>query len=163
MRKFYDLVAMDAADNWAKRLGFSKIYTRSEWKYVEKRKDISENVIPVVRAEDIGTIKAAGWAMDAIIDVRTKMDMQAAHLMHKWGQRAMYTLDWIRERPENLRFAAKGIRILHKARVPVLLATGAKDVACMKAPRDIAALGVLMGMSIPMAYAAVSTNWEGLL
>jgi len=167
VRHFYDMIQMEDAYKWAERLGFYKIFTANEWAYVKSKKELkrarTEGQIPVILGDKIEKIKGATWAIGALVDVQTKMDMQAAHIMKDKGMRAMYTLDWIRERPENIRFAAKGIRILHKARVPVLLATGAKDVACLKAPRDIAAVGVLMGMSVPMAYAAISTNWEGLM
>ena len=167
MRRFYDLVQTESVGNWTERLGFYKIFTARDWAYVKNRKELertrADKKIPVILGDKIEKIKGATWARDVIVDVRTKMDMQAAHIMKDKGMRAMYTLDWIRERPENIRFAAKGIRILHKARVPILLATGARGVECLKAPRDIAAVGILLGMSVPMAYAAVSNNWEGLI
>ncbi len=167
MRRFYDLVQMEDVGQWGERLGFYKVFTARDWIHVKNRKELErarvEGRIPIIQGDRIEKIKGATWAREALVDVRTKMDMQAAHIMKEKGIRAVYTLDWIRERPKNIRFAAKGIRILHKARVPILLATGARNVTCLKAPRDVAAVGIILGMSIPMAYAAVSTNWEGLL
>ncbi len=166
MRRFYDLVAMTDTGQWAERLGYEKILTEGLWRYVETRKDLrklEKGTIPVIRGKDVSTIKNAGWAKEALVNVQTKIDLQAAHLMKMRGQRAMYTLCWMRRSGENLRYAAKGIRILHRAKVPVILASGAEEVRCLAAPRDIVAVGVLLGMSVPMAYASVSTNWEGLI
>jgi len=61
--------------------------------------------------------------------------------------------------PRQLRNPMEWIRLTSLSRVPVLLATGARDVLEMRSPRDIARIGMLLGMRREDAFAAVSRRW----
>ena len=65
--------------------------------------------------------------------------------------------------PHRLGRYAEWVRLSSKSRVPVLLATGARDPLEMRAPRDIARIGILLGMRREDAFAAVSRRWRVIL
>ena len=55
------------------------------------------------------------------------------------------------------------LRLLQRARIRILLATGARKVSQMRSGRDMASLGVLLGLRKENAIAAVSKRWGELL
>ena len=58
-----------------------------------------------------------------------------------------------------LRNYIEWIRLVSSARVPIVLATGARDILELRSPRDIARIGILLGMKREDAFAAVSRRW----
>ncbi len=163
---------MDGAEEWEKILGYERILTEREWENVTGKKgDARKNArkarqggkIPVFVADSIEAAKEGAWVENVVIELRTGIDMQVAHIMKEKNVRALITLDYIRSDFRALQNTARNIRILHKARVPTILASGARRVADLRAPREIAAVGHILGLSIPQALSSVSNNWEGLL
>jgi len=172
VRRFYDLVRMEDVGDWAEILGYERILATNDWREIRgkkgearkaARKARKEGKIPVFVAESIEEAKEGAWVEDAIMDVRTPIDMQVAHIMKDKDVRALITLEYMRRGFRELQNTARNIVLLHKARVPILLASGARREEELRAPREIAAVGRILGMSIPMALAAVSDNWEEIL
>jgi len=172
MRRFYDLVRMEDVGDWANILGYKRILPTNDWIEIRgkkgearkaARKARKEGIIPIFVAESIEEAKGGAWVEDSIMEIRTLIDMQVAHIMRDKNVRALITLEYMRRGFRELQNSARNIVILHKARVPILLASGARGEDEVRAPRDIAAVGRILGMSIPMALAAVSDNWEGIV
>lgn len=172
MRRFYDIVRIESVGNWAEILGYERILTTRDWVEIRGKKGeakkaakkaLKDGKIPVYIAERIDEAKEGTWVENTVMEIRTLIDMQVAHIMKDKNVRALITLDYMRRGMRELQNAARNIVILHKARVPILLASGARKIEDMRAPRDIAAVGKVLGMSIPMALASVSDNWEGIL
>jgi len=172
MRRFYDLVRMENVGDWANILGYERILTTNDWIEIRgkkgkaraaARKARKEGKIPIFVAESIEEAKEGAWVEDSIMEMRTLIDMQVAHIMKDKNVRALITLEYMRRGFRELQNTARNIILLHKTRVPILLASGARREDELRAPRDIAAVGRIIGMSIPMALAAVSDNWEGIV
>ncbi len=172
VRRFYDIVRIESVGNWAEILGYERILTTRDWVEIRGKKGeakkaakkaLKDGKIPVYIAERIDEAKEGTWVENTVMEIRTLIDMQVAHIMKDKNVRALITLDYMRRGMRELQNAARNIVILHKARVPILLASGARKIEDMRAPRDIAAVGKVLGMSIPMALASVSDNWEGIL
>ena len=172
VRRFYDLVRMEDVGDWAEVLGYERILTTKDWieirgKKGEARKAVrttrQDGKIPIFVAESIEEAKEGAWVEDTIMEIRTLIDMQVAHIMKDKNVRALITLEYMRRGFRELQNTARNIILLHKARVPILLASGARREEELRAPRDIAAVGKILGMGIPMALAAVSDNWEGII
>ncbi len=51
------------------------------------------------------------------------------------------------------------VRLVRRAGVPIVIASGARSVYEMRSPRDRAMIGVLLGMSREDAFSAVSKRW----
>lgn len=171
-RKFYDLVRMDDVEEWEKILGYERIITAKGWIDVtgkkgearkKARKAGEKGIIPIFVATNIDAAKEGSWVENSIMEIRTRIDMQVVNIMAEKNVAAMITLDYIRSGHKALQNAAHAVRLLHKRRVPTLLASGARSEKDLRAPRDIAAVGKILGMSVPMALAAVSDNWRRVL
>ena len=172
VRKFYDIVYMEHGGGWEKVLGYEKIFTTRDWVNVSGEKNAAKSrakkarrdgLIPVFLAEDIDAAKEGSWVEGSIMDVRTGIDMQVVNVMAEKGVAAMITLDYLRSGSRALQNAALAVRLLHRGRVPVILSTGAKQENELRGPREVAAVGRMLGMSIPMALASVSDNWGAVL
>ncbi len=172
VRRFYDLVRMEEMGDWANILGYERILTANDWIEIRgkkgkaraaARKARKEGKIPIFVAESIEEAKEGAWVEDSVMEIRTLIDMQVAHIMRDKNVRAIITLEYMRRGFRELQNTARNIILLHKARVPIILASGARREDELRAPRDIAAVGRILGMSIPMALATVSDNWEGIV
>ena len=64
---------------------------------------------------------------------------------------------------KSFRRFVEAVRMTRLERVPILLATGAREVLEMRHPLDVASIGVLLGMDKADALAAVSRRWRWVL
>jgi hypothetical protein len=169
VRSFYDLAYTDVSEDIIMELGYTHVFSAKNVRVISGKKGAArkeaararnEGKIPVYIARTINDAKEASWVENSIMDIRAKIDMQVANIMREKHVVGMITLKWLRDEFSAPRFASEAVRILHKARVPLLLASGAEKTSELRAPRDIAAVGKMLGMTIPMALAAVSDNWR---
>lgn len=172
VRKFYDLTYMDDVGDWEKVLGYERIFTKKELVDISGKKNAAktrakkarrDGLIPIFVAEDIDAAKEGSWVEECVIDIRTGIDMQVVNVMAEKGVAAMITLDYIRSGSRALQNAALAVRLLHRGRVPIIISTGARQESWLRAPRDVAAVGKMLGMSAPMALTSVSDNWEAVI
>jgi hypothetical protein len=172
VRRFYDLVRMDDVGEWKDILGFHHVLTTDDFVEINGKKGEARKAaknaresgkIPVYMAESIDNAKEGAWVDNAVMELRTRIDMQVVHIMKERNVAALITLDYIRSDFRSMQNTARNLTLLHKGRVPVLLASGARRVEDLRAPRDIAAVGRILGLTVPQALAAVSDNWEALV
>lgn len=168
VRKFYDLVRTEDVGEWEKVLGYERIITAREWVDVTEKRNVArkkarkareKGLLPVFVAESIETAKEGCWVEGSVMEIRTAIDMQVVNVMAEKGVAAMITLDYLRSGSRALQNAALAVRLLHRGRIPILLSSGARRESELRAPREVAAVGKLLGMSTPMALASVSDNW----
>ncbi|MDN5358191.1 MAG: RNase subunit p30 [Candidatus Diapherotrites archaeon] len=163
---------MDGVGEWKEILGFHRVLTNDDFieihgkkgearKAARKARDAGK--IPVYVAESITDAKEGAWVDNAVMELRTRIDMQVVHIMKERNVAALITLDYIRSDFRSMQNAARNLTLLHKGRVPILLASGAKRIEDLRAPRDIAAVGRTLGLTVPQALAAVSDNWEAFI
>lgn len=54
------------------------------------------------------------------------------------------------------------VRLMRRYRIPIIISSGARDVKEMRAPHDLACIGVLLGMEPHEAYASLTRRWSAL-
>ncbi len=176
MRRFVDLTFLDELPPVAERMGFFHILTLSHISPISgsehgNAKRLSAAVqrarsarkLPVIIAEDADTLKNAARFSSVLVELRTRVDMQFATIARERGVLPIITLDFVRAHPKNIAIAAQSAVLLHRARVPFILATGARAPSDLRGPWEIAAVGRALGLSLPLSLAAVSNNWEPIL
>ena len=90
-----------------------------------------------------------------------EVDPALLSLARQKGTMIGFLLSEISEK--NFRRFVEIVRMTRLERVPILLATGAKNVLEMRHPLDVASIGALLGMDRVDAVAAVSKRWRWIL
>ena len=145
--KFYDLVRMETSEDVkkvAKELGVELI---AKWR------DIKEEDDPGKAKNLLGKVKA--------IFISFVPDEAFLSLAKQKGTFVGVFISEINDR--NIGRYAEILRLLQGARIPILLATGAREPLEMRSGMDIAMVGVLLGLRRENAIAAVSKRWREIL
>jgi len=182
VRAFVDLALLDpealsdlgGLEPVAKLMGFSRILTLSDVQPIdgkalsaqalstEVHRAKSAGKIPLVLATTAESLKHAARFRGILVELRTRADMQFATIARDRGVLPVITLEFLRAHPKNIATAAQNVVLLHCARIPFVLSTGARAPTDLRGPWEIAAVGRALGLPLPLALSAVSTNWSVL-
>ncbi len=145
--KFYDYVRMDVneeVENIARELGVT---------IVSKRKRIFEERDPGRAKNLLGKAKVIFISFvpdEAFLSLAKQKNVFVGIFLSEVNERSLGKYVEI-------------LRLLQGARIPILLATGAKEITEMRSGMDMATLGVLLGLRKENAVTAVSRRWGEIL
>ncbi len=159
MRRFVDLLRFEPDPEILEFLGYHRVLTPGT--YVElppdpkKARKVKEPGVFVCKK--IEDVKRMGAVRGALLVLQTRIDAEAVSIMRQGGSYPVLTLDLARKRMDVF---AWNMHVLLDEHYPPLLASWAKDATEMRSPREVAAVGIVAGMTPPQALDAVSTRWE---
>ncbi len=87
-----------------------------------------------------------------------RIDAPLLSLARQSGSAVGILTKWIDE--NSLGYYMRVVNLVRNMGVPLLLATGAESVEEMRHPLDVAAVGMVLGLSPNQAHAGVSWLWE---
>ena len=145
--KFYDLVRMEVNED------VRKIAEELDVELVASRRDVREE-------RELGKAKNLLGKVKAIF-ISFVPDEAFLSLAKQKGTFVGIFLSEVDER--SIGRYAEILRLLQGARIPILLATGAREPLEMRSGMDIAMVGVLLGLRKENAVAAVSKRWREIL
>ncbi len=162
MRRFVDLLRFEPDREIVEFLGFHSVLTPSKYTELppdprEARRAGKPGVFVCKKIEDV---KRMGSVRGARLILETRRDAEAVSIMMQGGSYPILTLDLARRRMDVF---AWNMHVLLDEHFPPLLASWARGTEEMRSPREIAAVGVVAGMTPTQALDAVSTRWEAIL
>ncbi len=164
MRTFYDLVRREGLEEIAEWLGIRRLITPRAYRVlpenVKEARKITRKSIGVFECSNIAQAKKMGKVEGAILILNPRIDAETVSIMMHYGSVPALTLALARKRFDTFVW---NMHVLLERHYPPLLASWAEKPEEMRAPREIAAVGVAGGMSIPQALDAVSIRWRELL
>lgn len=159
-RKFYDIVENKECLKLCEKLGFERVFTTREIKII-RGGSLSKNQ-KIVRTKGVKIL------LDPTTSRKMEFDSAVAQIAHDKDIAIGFSLDSILntkglDRVSLIRNIKFVIELCKKKNAEVILISGAKDVYGMRSPEDLAALGVMFGLTKPQALWAVSKAIEGVL